>query len=145
MQGSLLQEQKSQNSVAEQNAKFIQGRCLKEYIALLKHKGEFVNIIYLRNDGYKYAGAGKLLAVYPFKGIKYAGGYVPFIDKDKAIFTITGKGGEIIYDRTDIFNNNSRFADTDLFSGYQFNVLGTNKPEECIKTLYKSRQIEQKR
>lgn len=138
MQNSVLQEQNFQDSLAEQNAKFIQNRCLKDYLSLLRHKNKYINIIYLRNDGYKFAGAGKLLAIYPFKGIKYTGGYIPFIDKDKAIFTITGKGGEIIYDRTDIFNNNSKFSDSDLFNAYQFNIFGTNNPEGLIKSLSKS-------
>lgn len=143
MQSNLVEEMKEPDSLTEQKAQFMQNRCLKDFAVLVKNKGNFVNISYLRNDGCVLKCAGKLLEVYPFKGIRYGGGFIPFLDKEKAIMSITSSNGELIYDRTYVLNSTSIISDPVLFNTYQFNTFGTNKPEELAIKLAKSKLVEQ--
>ena len=148
MQSIMLEEPKETagtESVKEQRAQFMQNRCLKDYSVLEKNKGTIINFSYLRNDGYIFKGASKLIEVYPFKGIRYAGGFIPFLDKEKALMTITNEKGELIYDRSYVLNSTSLISDPALFNTYQLNTFGTNKPEELAESLIKIRAVEQVR
>ncbi|MDD4686181.1 MAG: hypothetical protein PHI76_02745, partial [Clostridia bacterium] len=127
----------AENSNSKVLKEFVFNKCLEDYKNLSKLIGKTIKIEYLKNDGLignKAIGLGKLLQVLPFKGIKYAGGYIPFLDSNKAITRIATLKNDseqsvedtIVYDRSYILNSTSQISKAgSLYNTYKLNVFGT--------------------
>lgn len=138
---SILENSPEEVSNSKILEKFMVNKCLENYKNLSAFIGKPIKIEYLKKDGLignKAIGLGKLLQIIPFKGIKYTGGYIPFLDSNKAITKITtvpneqsAQQSKVVYDRSYVINSTSQISKaSSLYNTYKLNVFGTKNPEK---------------